>query len=246
MVVVALALPPAAQAKELTGLAVCGPESCERAEIAGFGHGDPFKGVAANPPPSQFLRLDFYSDVDAAGFSVFYEPVSGLVATQGQFRRLEWARLAPPLATAVKEAARHVEPFSAPRVTGVRIGARRVTGDPSSYLLLLAVEGPSIAPKTASEGLPIVIETADPNPWTLPGLVYHPDDDVLQRSWTLVKLPAELAADIEAGRSLGPRAGGTNVPWLPVGVAVAGLLALAASRARGGARRPRPAKTARA
>ena len=239
VVAAALALPAAAQAKEITGLAVCGPDDCEHAKITGFGHRDPIGGVATAPPLSQFLRIDFYSDVDAAGFSLFYEPVSGLVATEGQFRRLVWARLAPPIAAAVEEAAARVEPFPAPRVTGARIGARRVTGDPSSYLSLLTVEGPSVAPKTASAGLPIVIETAEPNPWTVPGLLYYPDDDVLQRSGTLVKLPAWLAADIEAGRSLGGEGGAARVPWLPIAVALVGTAALVALflRTRSGRRR---------
>jgi len=44
VVLAALLMPAAAQAKEITGLSVCGPSGCEEANVAGFG---PREGVAA-------------------------------------------------------------------------------------------------------------------------------------------------------------------------------------------------------
>ena len=50
VVLAALALPAAAHAKEITGLAVCGPADCEDADVSGFGHNAPFGGDSANRP----------------------------------------------------------------------------------------------------------------------------------------------------------------------------------------------------
>lgn len=245
VIVAALALPAAAQAKEINGLAVCGPNSCEDVDMAGFGHRDPIAGDSATdagPPPSDFLRVDFTVDGQRGAFQVFYEPRSGLVATILPRGHVEWARLAPGIAGAVKEAAKRVQPFPAPRVTGARIGARVMKGDPSSYLSLLTIEGADVVPKTAIGSRAVTLEAAAPNPWTEIALLYYPQDDVLLRGSTFVKLPADLAADIEAARLLGPgepEPGGTSVPWLPIGVALGGALLLVALFLRAKATRRR-------
>ena len=67
-----------------------------------------------------------------------------------------------------------------------------------------------------------------PNPWTQVWLLWYPQDKVLFRSpGTYVRLPDDLAADIDAARPLGSGpGGGTLVPWLPIGVVAAGALIL--------------------
>lgn len=243
---VALAVPAAAaaQAKELTGFSLCGPDECHDGDMTGFGHNGPFGGAVGDgeaPPPSDFLRLELAVDGHEAAWVVFYEPVTGLVKTESSTGRPEWRRPAPALATAMKDAAKGLETFPAPRVTGVRIGRKTVEGDPSSYLRLISVDGPFAFPKTYDDAEQIVFQTPDPNPWTDVNLLYYAEDDVLARYGTYVKLPADLAADLEAGRPLGGD-GGTNLSWAPIGVALAGLLALVAWRARGGARKLLPAR----
>jgi hypothetical protein len=231
VIAVALALPAAAQAKEINGLAVCGPDSCDDVDMGGFGHGDPVAGDSATdagPPPSDFLRVDFTVDGHAAAFSVFYEPESGLVAIEGRPGHVEWARFDPRIATAVKDAAKRVEHFPAPRVTGVRVGDKKVEGNPSSYLPLLTLEGPFVLPKTNEDALSIRFEATDPNPWTKASILYYPDDDVILRGATFVKLPSDLAADIAAARPLGTGGDGTSIPWLPIGVALLGAALLVA------------------
>jgi hypothetical protein len=42
---------------------------------------------------------------------------------------------------------------------------------------------------------------------------------------TYVRLPDGIAADIDAARPLGG-GGGTTIPWIPIGVAAAGVLIL--------------------
>jgi hypothetical protein len=231
VIAVALALPAAAQAKEIDGLAVCGPESCEDVDMGGFGHRDPIAGDSATdagPTPSDFLRVDFTVDGHAAAFSVFYEPESGLVAIEGRPGHVEWARFDPRIATAVEDAAKRVEHFPAPRVTGVRVGSKEVEGDPSSYLPLLTLEGPFVLPKTNEDATSIRFEATDPNPWTEASILYYPGDEVILRGATFVKLPAALAADIQAARALRTGGDGTSIPWLPIGVALLGAALLVA------------------
>ena len=231
LIAVALALPAAAQAKEINALVLCGPTSCEDVDVAGFGHNDPIAGASATqdgPPPSDFLRLDFTVDGQEAAFSVFYEPDSGLVSVEGLAHSLEWAPLAPPIAIAVKEAAKRLETFPAPRVTGVKVGARTVKGDASSYLALLTVEGPFALPKTKRDAEGIRFVTDHPNPWTRNSILFYPEDEVILREGTFVKLPAGLAADIAAARPLGTGGDETSIPWLPIAVALLGAALLVA------------------
>src|SRR3954469_18654562 len=143
VVLAALVLPAAAQAKEITGLAVCGPSECEDADISGFGHAAPFGGDANGPSPGRFYRLDLSVDGESAG-PLFYEPVTGLAAREDRPGIWVWSRLAPPLATATKEAAKRVEAFPPPRVTGARVGSKRVPDDSSTYVALLRVDGPPV------------------------------------------------------------------------------------------------------
>jgi hypothetical protein len=226
-VLVVLALPAAAQAKEITGFALCGPNGCEKADVAGFGHRPPFtqEGQAA-PGPTAFYRLDFTVDGQSA-FSSYYESRSGLATFEDGPGHVVWTRLAPRLATAAKEAAKHVEAFPAPRVTGARVGGRRVTDDPASYARLLNIAGPIAVPRTNSGSMGISLEARDPNPWTSVMLLYYPADNILFRDTsTFIKIPAALAADIEAARPLGS-GGGPGVPWITIAISSAGALLLA-------------------
>jgi len=229
VIAVALVVPAAAQAKEVTGFALCGPEECERVNLAGLGGHDPIDGASARrdgPPPSRFYRLDLFFDADAAGFSTFYEPKAGLVATAGAGNALMWARLMPGAATAIEQAARRVEPFPAPTFTEAQVGDRFVQGD--SYARLLVLQGASVVPKSSIDAEVIQLVPDQPNPWTRTRLVYYPSDDVILRGADFVKLPADLAADIAAARPLGTVGDGTSIPWLPIGVALLGAALLVA------------------
>jgi len=227
VIVAALTLPAAAHAKEITGLAVCGPADCEEADVSGFGHDAPFGGDSVGPPPGRFYRLQLEVDGQTDAFGgLYYAPVSGLVAREDRPGVFVWSRLAPPLASAVKEAAKRVEPFAAPRVTGARVGGKAVAGDASSYGALLDVTGTPAIPKSSANAVDIALEAIAPNPWTAVKLLYYPEDDVLFRSpGTYVRLPNADAADVEAARPLGD-GGGTTVPWIAIAVGLAAGLAL--------------------
>ncbi|HEV8249768.1 MAG TPA: hypothetical protein VGQ15_07325 [Gaiellaceae bacterium] len=226
VVLAALLLPAAAQAKEITGLAVCGPSECEDADVGGFGHAAPFGGDSTGPPRGPYYRLALNVDGQPSGWGLFYEPTSGLAAREDNPGTWVWSRLAPKLATAVKDAAKRVEPFPAPRVTGARVGAERVHGDASTYAALLRVDGPPVVPKTSEDAVPITLTANAPNPWTEVTLLWYPHDRVLFRSpGTYVRLADGISDDVDAARPLGS-GGGTTVPWIPIAVALAGALAL--------------------
>src|SRR5215211_4755692 len=188
VVLAALVLPAAAQAKEITGFAVCGPSECEDADVSGFGHAAPFWDETNGPRPGRYYRLDLEVDGQSSGWPLFYEPVSGLVAREDRPGTWIWSRLAPPLAMAAKDAAKRVKAFPAPRVTGARVGSKRVSG--STYAALLRADGPLVIPKTSEDAVTIALVASAPNPWTQVGLLWYPEDKVLFRSpGTYVRLP---------------------------------------------------------
>ena len=242
VLVAALVVPAAAQAKEITSLAVCGPATCEDADVAGFGHDAPFGGANKGPPPGRFYVLEFVADGQRAGWPIYYEPTSGLAAIEEGAGTFVWRPLAPKLATVVRETARRVDAFPVPRVTGARVGGTTVAGDAASYSSLLRVGGQPVVPKTSAGALTIALQSPHPNPWTEVKLLWYAEDKVLFRSpGTYVRLPDGIADDVDAARPVGG-GGRTTVPWLPIAVALAGALLLLALALRRTVRpAPKPA-----
>jgi hypothetical protein len=237
-----LALPGVAEAKGMNGITLCGPSGCVERELDGFGHRSTIEesdtGLPA-PSPSSFYRLMFgvapYVDPSNA---IDYEPKSGLVALEwGVSRWTRWERLDPEIASVVKDLARKLEPFPRPTVTEVKIGKRVLREDAASYLRLVGLRGKYVL----GDGHPVGVRFVSPveSPWTASSILYYPDNDVLLVSpATSIRLPADLAADIEAARPL--RTGGddsSRFPWIPVDVAIVGAAVLAL---RGALRRGRP------
>jgi hypothetical protein len=180
VVVAALVLPAAAQAKELTALAVCGPGDCRDVDVSGFGHDAPFASDTNGPAPGPYHRLDVEVDGQSSAWGLFYDPGTGLVAREDRPGTWVWSRLAPSLAESVKDTAKRVQPFPAPRVSGARVGSKRVSG--STYAALIRADGPFVVPQTSEDAVTIPL-------------------------------------------GAGPE-GGTHVPWIPIGVAAAGVLIL--------------------
>lgn len=224
--VLVLALPAVAQAKELTGLAVCGPDGCKRTKLGGFGHEAPFADQREQPPPpGSFYRIDFEIDGRLGAWFAYYEPRSGLAAyEEGMAAGMTWTRLDPAVAKAVKETARSIEAFPRPTVPKVRIGSRSVTDDPETWLRLFSMKGPSVSPRGGAEVIRFTSSAA--SPWTVSSLLYYPANDVLQTGLgKFVKLPPDLAADVEAARPLGA-GDGEGFPWPILAAALAGGLLL--------------------
>jgi hypothetical protein len=237
----ALALPAGAEAKGITGVTLCGPDGCKTGKLTGFGHRGPTGEVPVAPRPGTFYRLSFGDGDESAWVGHYYEPTSGLMAFKGGLPAgwMKWRRPDPAVAELAERLTREVAPFPGPVVTEVRIGKRVVRDGAASYLALYELAGERGVPGEAP-GVGIRFYGATvADPWTASDLVYYPEDDVLVLgSGRYVKVPANIAADIEAARPLG--AGDPIViPWLAVAVALVGgaaLVALWAGRTRGAVR----------
>jgi hypothetical protein len=239
---VLLAFPGIAEGKGLTGITLCGPSGCVERKLDGLGHRSLIEesdtGLPA-PPPSTFYRLMFgvAPHVDPSN-AIEYEPKSGLVAVDwGVSRWTRWERLDPAIASVAKDLARKLEPFQRPTVTEVRIGKSVLREDAASYLRLLGLRGKYVLGDGRAVGIRLV--SPGESPWTDDGLLYFPANDVLLLTpYTSVRVPADLAADIEAARPLGSGGDGSSrFPWIPLAVAIVGAAVLAL---RGALRRGRP------
>jgi hypothetical protein len=238
--VAALALPTAAAAKELTSVAVCGPSGCASAALSGFGHDEPLYGSIGERPaaPARFYRLDLGIDVGAT-WSMYYVPSSRLVAfgpagTVGIGSGFtNWSRIDPTFARIVDGLARRVDPFPAPKLSQVHVGEQAVTGDPSSFLRVFTLAGaPALYAGVGT--VTIRMRAAVPNPWSDSLVLYDPNSDVLQISASrIIRVPRDVAADIEAARPLG--AGDADgapriVPWVAIAIVATFALALLVRR----------------
>ena len=216
VLLVALAAPAAADAKELTGFKLCGPDGCSGGKMTGFGHDGPFDpagGGYAAPPAGPYYTLHLEVEGHPDAWIVYYEPVTGLVAYKTEQAWMTWNRIRPEFASRVRNAARTVAPFPAPIVSLVRISGRTASGDLDSYLRLFALDGPPATPRSVESEV-IDLESARADPWTDAQLLYYPEENIIQISaGRTIRLPAELAADIEAARTLG---GGGDLPIVPV------------------------------
>jgi hypothetical protein len=242
---VALAVPAAAHAKELTGFKVCGPDACAGGKLSGFGHDGPFDPAGrgyALPPPGEYYTLHFEVDGHTDAWIVYYEPRTGYAAFTTEQAWMTWSRLAPALAGPVKDAATQVAPFPPPTLSRVRVAGREVTGDLDSYLQLFELEGP-FAVQGDGESDVINLESARPSPWTDAQLLYYPEDDIVQVSaGRTIRVSSGLAADIEAARPLDGDDGLPVVPVVTLVAAALGLAVIAVLIARG--LRERPGATA--
>ena len=215
------AVPANASAKGLSGFTLCGPDGCRTTDLSGFGQGDPFSGPGEGPGPSAYFEVSLLMDDGAGSWRMFYAPAAGLLAYEdGDARIVRWMRPAPALATALKRAAKSVEPYPGLRITAVTVGSRRVDRDPGSYLALFAIDGPYADPGTGRAEA-VVFETPVPSPWTSGRLWYYPDTDVVAGAGTWVRLPRSLATDLEAGRPLDPSSPG-SARTAPVALGLAG------------------------
>lgn len=226
-ILVALAVPGAAQAKELTGFQLCGPDGCTGGRMTGFGHDGPFDAAGGGypaPPPGPYYTLHLEIDGHPDAWVAYYEPETGLVAYKTEQAWMTWNRVRPRFASRVKEAALTIAPFPPPTVAAVRIGGRTASGDLDSYLSLFALDGPPAFPRSPDSDV-IDLESARPDPWTDGQLLYYPDEDIVQISaGRTIRVPAGMAEDLEAARTLG---GGNDLPVMPVLVLAAVALGLA-------------------
>jgi hypothetical protein len=232
-VAVALVVAAPAAAKELTKAEVCGPAGCiavtDRATLRNFPDGG--EELATHPPVQSFheLRFTVRDDVAEHTSTAYYVDGVGMIAWTNQGGMLLWSHVTGASATLMKELARGVKPFTAPTITAVTVGGRRVSGDPSSYLSLFEQRGRRLVETIPHDWVPIDFRAAAPSPWTDAPfeLMYSPSTNAIERGIHQIVVPGNLAADIEAGRPLAPDSGTRWLPWLVLGGLVATLLLLA-------------------
>ena len=123
----ALAVPPAAAAKDLTRAEVCGQSGC--AELPRDKSGDGLiqlrgsEGRAVSAPPSEapyyLLVWEFgppAEDGQTARFATLYTPSANLVAAPGMRPgSVEWFGASPAVLDKVREATSGLEPYAAPK-----------------------------------------------------------------------------------------------------------------------------------
>jgi hypothetical protein len=244
----ALVLAPASAAKGTVAVTVCGANGC--AEVGGDAEARtalawPNLESVAPPPREAFYSLRFESQLDGGPEAGYYVPNAGLLAVvdaegvrTGVDGVVTWTPVPGAARAALAEAVEDLRPTGEPRLTGAEIGFRPVE-EPRGYLELFDVEpaGPAPAP-APGDWTPIVLEADRPNPWTNgTRLAYSPSTKALRRGQEILRLPDEIASDLDARAPLAePRV------WRGAlaGAAVALVLLLVAVAARGGRRAPRP------
>lgn len=233
---VLLAVPAPAMAKELTNVSVCGPDACAaitgETNLHNFGAGGEPDGSVPAPAPFYEIRYT----VDAAGeshqWSSWYVPSAKRLASVDERTGVAWMPVDEPRLAVL---ARSLKPFARPEISSVTIGSRKITDNPASYLRLFTVDSAGEAvPQGLADWEPVVFRAEGKTPWTLDqtSLFYSPSNGMLQRGIEIVKLPAAMSANIRAGDSLA--GGGSSFPWRTVlfaALAAAALL-IAASMIR--------------
>jgi hypothetical protein len=211
-----------AQAKELAAFKVCGPSGCTsvtdgtllRSLIRGVeAQGDAVR--VGTPPPTPFLRLEYWVRGDLAGgpsFVQYYVPSRGALALLSGPQTWIWVR--PRAVQAVLDRVTSATaPFAAPRISAVAIGGKAVR-DPGSYARLFSFTGKAERFPDEPDWQRIVITTAARSPWSTSAvtLEYSRSTDVLWRGSEFVKVTRAVASRIEARRSLTGSAG-RSFPW---------------------------------
>jgi hypothetical protein len=225
-----LAVPAPAVAKEVSNIAVCGPDGCKDFGNPGQAGGMPSDGgpIAQMPGPAAFYELRY--TVDAEGeqgtWSQWYVPSVGMVASRDEREGIYWNKFDNPTLAAF---AKEIKPFPKPEITAVTIGTRKVTDNPGSFLRLFTVQNvdPNAYPKGVADWQQVTFVSKQQSPWTTTqsNIHFSPSDGMLQRGVEVLKLPDEMAADLRSGA---PLAGGDSAgfPWRTVLVALFGALAL--------------------
>jgi hypothetical protein len=121
----ALALPAAAQAKEVSSLSVCGPAGCHaitaKAPLRGFMDGGYETSAPQRVEPYLAVKAHMrHEGEDAGGFTVQYLPAANLIRAEGEFGEHVWTRPADVTARALRRAARGLRPYPAEGLGGVR------------------------------------------------------------------------------------------------------------------------------
>lgn len=232
-----------AQAKELLGAQLCGPDGCVTEHAAGLveGPAGPFGGELAAPAkPGAWYRGYLLAGDHGKVFGkilFYYVPGAGQVVQPGRFgQTTTWTRPDGKLAALVAGLAERTKPYGEPRLTSVTLNGTAVD-DPQSYLRLWTLGKKATGYPAGLGSQQVIFFTEPASPWSDGNyVVAYAKSRLLLRDGQLVSMPKDIAAAVAAGRSLDP---GRTIPWTPIAIAAAlAALVLATTLAR--RLRPRP------
>jgi hypothetical protein len=204
----ALVVPATANAKEITGLRVCGASGCKDADTAklrSLVEGDSPITTAYNPQIGSYYTVAMSFGMNGETFNThrtYWLPDRNLLRGQEQTTYDAWWHAPAAQEAIIRETASGLEPFT-PRLDRVLV-ARRAVADPSSYMRLLErYPHPRVLPKKARW---IRITLRGTNPWVdgVAHMRYQPRARVLRRDGDVVKLPKALGRLVVRRLSLAP------------------------------------------
>jgi hypothetical protein len=198
----ALLVPAPAEAKELSSFTACGASGCTTVKDAASlrtliraveAQGQPVS--VPTPPPSPFLRLEFFIRGDrqaGPAFRQYYVPSRRVILVQTDPKAWSWVR-ADNVRSVLDRVVAGVTPFAAPTITRITLGAKRSLDANASARLFDAKATASTMP-TEPDWVDVKIQTRGPSPWSTRAatLAYSPSTHVLWRGSEFVELPASL------------------------------------------------------
>jgi hypothetical protein len=243
---IALVLPAEAGAKGDVAVTVCGASGC--VDVAGSAQA---RSSLAHPEvesvaPSgvgEYYSLRFVGAYPSRGY---YVPGARLLVTvdragarTGVDGVATWTPVPAAGEQALARAVRGLRPFGEPRLTSAEVGFEPVA-NARGYLGLFDLETTGAAVPVRGDWRPIVLGADRPNPWTDgTRLSYSPSGKLLRRGQEILRLPDEVARDLDARAPLADD-GGRAWTGALVGAALAlALVCLAAAVLRGVRRAPR-------
>ncbi len=238
VLLLALALPAPAAAKELSKLDVCGPSGCnstsDRALLGRIGVGSD-GSIPADPPalaPYYTLvyhvragRGESFNGRKEFVFRTSYVPGAHLVRGIDESGYVVWTTASQVFTNAIARLTRGLRPFSAPRITRVSVGGT-VVSDPASYERLITITSENTDYVEAYDWKPVDYRSTRSSPWSGVSLQFSAKKHALLRNNRWIHLDSSLSKQVQLGTAL-TATGDGGFPWRWVGVAAAAALAIA-------------------
>jgi hypothetical protein len=221
-----------AQAKELLGAELCGPDGCVTQHAAGLmeGPNGPFGGELQSPAkPGTWYRgylLAGDRGKVLGKLPFYYVPGSGgQLVEPGRYGQVTaWTRAEGKIGALVAALAARIEPYGTPQMTSVTVNGKPVR-DPQSYLRLWTLGHKATGYPNGIDSGQIVFYSDPASPWSDGNyVVAYAKSSLLLRDGKVVALPKDVADRVAARASLAPDHG---FPWTWTALVAAALLAVA-------------------
>ncbi len=247
-----------AQAKELLGVQLCGPDGCQTQRsttmLGGPGGDGPFGGESVAPAKPGAWYRGFMLAGDGGKvmgkLPFYYVPDAHEIVQPGRFgQTTTWQQANGRIGEMVEALAARVRPYPVPHVRSVTLNGKAVQ-DPQSYLRLWTVGSKSNGyptgngDPTGTNSNQVVFYTDRPTPWSDGNyMVAYANSNILLRDGQVVTIPGSISGRLAQGASLDVHG---RSPWLLAAAGLIALLALAAVARVVGPRlraAPKPAPT---